>query len=213
MKKTFLTAFILFASIATANARPVSYPGGITSMVMNNGDRNSWHVHYSPTAKYSLGLLNEYQRNEDYLLSALQGNYLVKRWNEKDSQANIYLKTGIGAAHAFSGDQDGDTNPAAFAGVAADWENRRFFTSYENRYVEAGDIDNFYTQSARVGVAPYVADYGSLHTWFMLEVDHKPNNDDKFTVTPLVRFFKGDNLVEAGVSDQGDVLFNWVYRY
>lgn len=213
MKKAVLAVLVLLTGMANAEARPVSYPGGVTSMIMNNGDANSWHLHYSPTAKYSLGLLNQYQRNEDYWLSALQGNVLLKRWNNKDSQANLYLKTGVGAAHSFSGENDGETDPAVFTGIAADWENRRFFTSYENRYTEAGDIDDFYQQKARVGVAPYVADYGSLHTWFMIEFEHEPEREDKFTVTPLVRFFKGDHLVEAGVSDEGDVLFNWVYRY
>ena len=94
-----------------------------------------------------------------------------------------------------------------------DWENRRFFTSYENRYTKAGDLKDFYMQSARVGIAPYIGDYGDLHTWAMLEVDHSPQGEDHFTVTPMVRFFKDVHLVEAGVSNRGDVLFNWVIRY
>lgn len=68
-------------------------------------------------------------------------------------------------------------------------------------------------QSARVGVAPYVGDYGDLHTWLMLEVEHNPEADDKFTLTPLVRLFKDVHLVEAGMGDDGSVLFNWVIRY
>ena len=148
---------------------------------------------------------------QEFILT--QMNNLLKRWNQKNSQANIYLKSGVGAATAFSGKNDGETKPAGFVGFAADWENRRFFTSYENRYFEGGEIDSFYKQSARVGVAPYEGDYGDLHTWLMLQVDHKPQDDEEFTVTPLVRLFKGVNLWEAGVSDNGDILFNWVVRY
>ena len=199
--------------IPSVHARPVSYPDAWTSMTMNNAESHWLHLHYSPTARYSLGYKLEYWRDGDYTINALQMNNLLKRWNMPDAQANLYLKSGVGAAYSDKGDFDGEIDPAVFTGIAADWENRRFFTSYENRYTEAGDIDDFYMQSARVGVAPYIGDYGDLHTWLMLQVDHIPENNDQFTVTPLVRLFKDVHLIEAGVSNHGDVMFNWVIRY
>lgn len=197
----------------SVHARPVSYPGGWTLMLMNDGDKNTAHLHYSPTAKTSLGYKFEYWRDREFTLNAVQMNNLLKRWNEKDSQANLYLKSGVGAAYSDRGDFDGETGAAGFTGIAADWENRRFFTSYENRYTEAGRIANFYTQSARVGVAPYIGDYGDLHTWLMVQVEHSPESKDNFTVTPLVRFFKDVHLLEAGMSNRGEILFNYVFRY
>jgi hypothetical protein len=199
--------------IPSAHARPVSYPGGVTLMLMNDGDKNTAHLHYSPTAKTSLGYKFEYWREKDFTLNAIQMNNLLKRWNKKDSQANIYLKSGIGVAHSNSGDFDNETEAAGFTGLATDWENRRFFISYENRYTEAGDIDDFYQQSARVGWAPYEGDYGDLHTWMMLQVEHMPEAKDNVTVTPLVRFFKGVHLLEAGMNNHGKLLFNYVLRY
>ncbi|MBI1302040.1 MAG: hypothetical protein GC137_10385 [Alphaproteobacteria bacterium] len=199
--------------IPSIYARPVSYPGGWTVMLMNNGDMNSAHVHYSPTAKTSLGYKFEYWRDKDFTLNAVQMNNLLKRWNEKDSQANLYLKSGLGITYSDEGDFDGETSAAGFSGIAADWENRRFFTSYENRYTEAGEIDDFYQQSARLGWAPYEGDYGDLHTWLMLQVDHSPESKDNFTVTPLVRLFKDVHLLEAGMNNRGEVLFNYVFRY
>ncbi len=196
-----------------AFARPVSYPGGVTAMFMNNGDVNSVHIHYSPTAKYSIGYKGEYWREGEYTFQGVQLNNLLKRWNNPDSQANLYLKSGIGAAYSDHGDFEHETEPAAFTGIAADWEDRRFFVSYENRYTEAGDIDDFFMQSARVGVAPYIGEYGDLHTWLMLQVEHKPESRDEVTVTPLVRFFKDVHLVEAGMNNNGEVLFNWIIRY
>ena len=142
-----------------------------------------------------------------------QLNYLVKRWNAEASQANFYMKSGAGAAYSDLGRFDGKTEAAGFTGIAMDWEDRRFFTSYSNRYTHAGDIDKFYMQSARVGVAPYIGDYGDVHTWLMLQGDHSPEGDDHFTVTPLVRFFKGEYLAEAGISNHGDILFNAVIRF
>ncbi|MBI1300586.1 MAG: hypothetical protein GC137_02910 [Alphaproteobacteria bacterium] len=191
-----------------AEARPVSYPGGYTAMFMNDGDANSVHLHYSPTAKYSLGYKFEHRRELDINIHALQMNNLLKRWNNEDSQANLYLKSGVGTAVS-----DDESNPAFYTGVAADWETRRYFVSYENRYLDAGDDVDFYRQSARVGVVPYVGEYGDLHTWLMLQVDHEPEDRNKIEVTPLIRLFKGVHLVEGGISNQGNVLFNWVIRY
>ena len=213
MKYLFLGLLGLCVSTLPAQARPVSYPSGWTAMVMNSGDANSVHVHYSPTAYTSVGVRSEYRREGDYLINAVQMNNLLKRWNKKDSQANLYLKSGIGIAYSDHGDFDGETDVAGYTGIAADWEDRRYFISYENRYIEAGDIDDGYMQSARVGITPYIGDYGDLHTWLMVQVDHAPESDEKVTVTPLVRLFKDVHLMEAGVSNQGDVLFNYVLRF
>ncbi len=193
-------------------ARPVSYPGGWTVMQMNDMDANALHLHYSPSAKYSLGYKAEYWREEDWQFHGVQLNYLAKRWNALASQANFYLKSGAGLAYSDYQAFDGKTELAAFTGLALDWEDRRFFASYENRAYDAGDIATFFTQKARVGIAPYVGDYGDLHTWLMLQLDHNPEAEDHFTVTPLVRFFKGEYLAEAGMNENGDVLFNWVIR-
>lgn len=199
--------------IPAVQARPVSYPGGWTAMFNNDGDKNTAHLHYSPTAKTSVGYKFEYWRDKDFTLNAVQMNNLIKRWNKKDSQANIYLKSGLGVVHGDNSAGQSKTELGGFTGIATDWENRRFFTSYENRYTEAGDIDDFYQQSARIGWAPYEGDYGDTHTWLMLQVEHAPEAEDNFTVTPLVRVFKGVHLLEAGMNTRGEVLFNYVFRY
>ncbi len=199
--------------IHSAQARPVSYPGGITAMTMNNGEANTFHLHYSPTAKTSLGYKFEYWRDKELKINAFQMNNLLKRWNKKDSQANLYLKSGIGLAHSDDGKYNGDNSAVGYTGIAADWEDRRYFVSYENRYTEAGKLDDFYMQSARVGWAPYEGDYGDLHTWLMLEVSHLPENKDNFEITPMVRLFKDVHLLEAGMNTKGEILFNYVIRY
>lgn len=210
MRKYMITAFagLLCLGASEAQARPVSYPGGTSVMIMNDADMNSVHIDYSPSTKYAVGYAAEYWREGDYTIQAVELNNLLKRWNNEDSQANLYLKSGIGVAI-----DDDQNDPAIFTGMAADWEDRRYFVSYENRYTQAGDIDDFYMQSGRVGVAPYVGEYGDVHTWLMLQVDHKPESEDQITVTPLVRVFKGTHLIEAGMSNKGKVLFNWVKQF
>ncbi len=194
---------------ASVLARPVSYPGGITIMQKNDMDRNSFHIHYSPSAKYSIGYKGEYWRDEKWQFHGVQLNHLVKRWNAPASQANFYIKSAIGIVHS----EETDTDLGVFTGVALDWENRRLFTSYENRLNEAGEIDRFFTQKARVGVAPYIGDYGDLHTWLMLQIDHNPERDDPIKLTPLVRIFKNEYLTEIGVSEDGNALVNLIIRF
>lgn len=194
-------------------ARPVSYPGGWTFVTTNDSDAHALLVHYSPTARYSIGYRLEYKRDEDVTLNALQSNILLKRWNGADSQGNLYFKGGLGTAFSDKGMFDRETEPLVFGGVAADWEDRRYFVSYENRGLYAGDIGQNFSQRARIGVAPYEGDYGDLHTWLMLEVQHFPEREDHVRVAPLVRLFKGVALGEAGIDNKGDVLFNFTYRF
>lgn len=189
-------------------ARPVSYPTGWTAMLMNDGEKNNAHIHYSPTAKVSVGYKFEYWRDNEITLNAVQMNNLLKRWNKRESQANLYLKSGIGVAH-----KSDQVRTAGFTGIAADWEDRRYFISYENRYTDPGSLDDYYQQSARFGWAPYEGDYGDLHTWLMLKIEHMPEDDNHITVTPLIRLFRDVHLFEAGVNDKGEILFNYVFRY
>lgn len=209
--KYFGACLVTVVSVAIA-ARPVSYPGGTTIMQQNDVDRHSLHVHYSPTARYSIGYRGEYWRDAKWQFHGGQVNYLLRRWNRPASQANIYLKSAAGIALSDEGAFDNEREAALIAGIAMDWEDRRFFTSYENRAYRAGDIDSFFMQKARIGIAPYIGDYGDLHTWLMVQIDHVPENDNPVSVTPLLRFFKGVQLAEFGVSDEGEVLFNWIIR-
>lgn len=204
---------LLLAMPAMALARPVSYPGGWTWMQQNDLNAYSVHAHYSPTARYSIGYKGEYWRQEDWQFHGVQLNTLVKRWNTPDSQANLYFKNAAGVAYSDFGTFNNRSQAANITSIAADWETRRYFTSYVASYYYAGDIAKFFMHKARVGVAPYIGDYGDIHTWLMLQVDHNPTRHKNFAITPLVRFFKDEYLVEAGMSQTGDVLFNWIIRF
>ena len=194
-----------------AEARPVSYPGGWTAMQMNNGDASTLHVHYSPTFKDSIGLYSERNWGEDWHFTGVQYNRLIKRWNTPNSQANLYFKAAAGQADPFG---DGaDVKAAGFVGVSADWETRRWFASYEARGYDLGFTKDA-RQSARVGVAPYIGDYGDLHTWLMLQVDNQPEADTPTTLTPLVRFFYDVQLLEIGYTPESEeLMLNWIVRF
>ena len=209
MKKLLMTAALFATPASLAEARPVSYAGGWTVMQMNDVDTSSLHIHYSPTAKTSIGYLYEQMGDGDERsFHMLQVNHLLRRWNMPDAQGNVYLKTALGL-----GENDGHTAAAEFVGIAADFETRRYFTSYEARGTYSHGIEEGFRQSARVGIAPYIGGYNDLQTWLMLEATHRPDARDPLVFTPLVRLFKGPALLEAGYSTNHNILFNWVYRF
>lgn len=208
-----LTLLMIMAGVETVWARPVSYPGGWTVMQRNNEDFNLLHMHYSPTIDYSIGYQGAYWRNKELQTHAIQLNNLIKRWNEEHSQANFYLRSGVGTSHDTSGDRSDSTQEHFFTGISMDWETRRWFTQYENSYHSFGDFEDEFSQSAVVGVAPYIGDYGDLHTWLMLRVDYQPDQSEEFTVTPFVRLFKDVYMLEIGVSHDGDAMVNLIIRF
>lgn len=206
--KNVIFLLMVFLPI-TAQARPVSYAGGW--MLMGEHDMNSSAVDltYSPTARYAIGFRHEYFREDDVQMDTGQLSWLVKRWNNPGSQANIYLQSGAGVAYG-----SGEFEPAAFAGISADWENRRYFTMYSNRALWAGDaMDDEFKHKARVGIAPYIGDAGDIHTWVMIQADYEPGERDDFSVTPLVRVFKGSTLMEAGYNLDGGILLNFTHTF
>lgn len=214
MKPTYLAlagiGAALCATAPPASARPVSYPGGWTVMQMNNGDMSSLHVHYSPTFKDSIGIYSERNWDGDFQFTGVQYNRLVKRWNAPKSQGNLYFKGALGSADPFG---PGGSELAGFIGVAADWETRRWFVSYEARGYDLG-FDQFARQSARVGIAPYIGDYGDLHTWLMIQVENQPEAAETITTTPLVRFFKGVQMVEIGYTlESEEFMLNYIIRF
>lgn len=200
----FCTA-LFFTLADDAAARPVSYADGWMAMTMNDPTSNAATLLYSPTARFALGPFVEHYRETDGELYGLQANFLAHRWNNPDSQGNIYLLSGFG----ITSEDDG----GGYVGMEADWEDRRYYVSYENRYTFADDVKEEYQQKARIGIAPYVAEYGGVHTWLMLQTDHMPEDKDTWTVTPLVRVFTGPYLGEAGVSNRGEFLFNLTITY
>ncbi len=206
----FGAASAVLLAVGPAEARPVSYPGGWTWMQMNNGDYSSLHVHYSPTFRDSIGIYSERNWGEDWHFTGVQYNRLVKRWNEKTSQANLYFKAAAGQADPFGPES---AELAGFVGVAADWETRRWFTSYEARAYDVGSNQTA-RQAARVGIAPYIGDFGDLHTWLMLQVENQPESETPTTVTPLVRFFYNVQLLEIGYTPETEeFMLNWIIRF
>ncbi len=207
-----LIGLIIFFS-NLAESRPVSYPGGKTIMLMNNAYRNSLHLHYSPTSATSLGYRFEHWRKNKFIFNGIQINNLIKRINKPESQANFYIKTGLGSSFSLKKKSNNKQYFSGFAGISIDWETQRFFVAYENRYTEAGEAKNFLNQSFKLGLAPYIGDYGDLHTWLMINLENTTIDNEVLQITPNLRFFKGTHMLEVGASLKGKTMINYIFRY
>lgn len=214
MKRSLIALAVTgLSAVPAADARPVSYPEAWTVIEETDRQSTSLWVHTTLTPKWSLGARSEWDRQQDFIWNGAQATYLARRWFGENYQANVYAIGGAGVVTGVGDAEDG-TSGSGFVGVLADWETRRLFTSYRARYLEAGQFGDTFMQAGRVGFALYEGDTGDLHTWLMVEVDHRPQNDDEIGVTPLVRFFKGAALFEIGWSITDDEpLANFTYRF
>ena len=214
--KAAIAALLSVAALsvsAPASARPVSYQGGWTLIEETDRQGTTGLLHYTPDARYSLGARVDWDRRDDVLFTGAQATWLAKRWFGEDHQANLYLWGAAGLAHGVGGAPD-VTEPSAQLGVMADWETRRLFVGYRASAREFGALDSTAMQAARLGWAPYEGDTGDLHTWLMVELDHRPDNAEPLGVTPLLRLFHGSALFEAGWSVTDDQpLLNLQYRF
>ena len=178
---------IIFCLIPLSlEARPISYSGGSTIMAFSDDMENYFYYHFSPTYKYSIGIaaVNNKFFNDEYFYGRL--TYLLNRKNTKKSQRNLYFKSGISSK---------DFNNY-FYGIHGDWETRRLFLGFGFSEV-SNTTKNYNEQYFQFGIAPYLGGYGDLHTWVMLK-NKKNTLNNGWESYPVLKFFKGDALMEIG---------------
>lgn len=139
---------------------------------------------------------------------APQLDYLLKRWNEADHQANVYLYGAYGPL-SFQN----QTQAAGLAGIEVDAESRKYYASakYEKMWGSLGP--EFYHGEARLGIAPYEAEFSELASWFMIQYQWHPMLTKKEVITPLIRIFYKSVLLETGVSTDGDWMINYMFHF
>ncbi len=196
-----LVVIILSILSFELHARPISYSGGSTIMAFSDNMKNSLYYHYSPSYKYSIGIedIKDKYFKDDY--SYLRFTYLLNRKNTQISQRNLYFQSGVSSKGYDE----------FFYGMHGDWETRRLFVGFGIKETEK-NMQDFSEQFYQVGVAPYLGDYGDLHTWIMLKT--KENSlDNKRSTYPVLKFFKGNCLVEFGYNNKTEWDIHLMYRF
>ena len=191
-------------------SHPVPYQGAVGVMTWNQPLLSDDWITYS--FRHDVAIAARHMRVDmpdgRMHFYAPQLDYLVKRWNMPDAQANIYVYGAYGATTFLN-----RTRAAGLAGLEADAESRKFYVSakYEKMWSSLGS--NFYHSSFRVGAAPYEAEFNEIASWFMLQYDYHPQLSKKFEVTPLVRLFYRSVLLEVGVSTRADWMLNFMFHF
>ena len=183
------------------DARPISYSGGSTIMSFSDNIKDSLYYHYSPSYKYSVGIENIRDKyfNDNY--SYVRFTYLLNRKNTEKSQRNLYLQSGI-SSEGFN---------KFFYGMHGDWETRRLFVGFGLKETKK-KIHDYSEQYYQIGVAPYLGDYGDLHTWIMIKA--KENSlENKWSTYPVLKFFKGNVLMEFGYGEKTEWDVHLMYRF
>lgn len=211
MNLRLLISFVLIGLTSShASAHPVAYQGATGVMTWNQTFMSDHWITYS--FKPNFAVAGRFMRMEmedgELNYSGLQLDYLVKRWNGDDHQANIYVYGGGGNAN-FN-----DSNGGAYlGGFEADAEDRKYFSLIKAEYMKPTVGSEFAHLEGRLGIAPYEAEYSELASWFMVQAQWHPTLQKKFVVTPIARIFYKSFLLETGVSLDGDWMMNFMFHF
>jgi hypothetical protein len=203
-----LKLIFIFSLLGTAWSHPVIYQRGWALNSSNMGQFSNNYVMYSPTNRIAVGVdhWRFTEENSHHEAGLFKMNHLLWRDNSPNYQANIYLHGGLGGLN-LKRDKPG-THGFYMGGVEADWETRTLYVSAKHYQFHApSKLDIFMTQ-ARVGFAPFEADYKQLQSWFMVQAMVIDELQEKVMITPMLRFFYRNVLWEMGSSTRGDWMLN-----
>ena len=188
-----------------AMAKPIAYAHGTTVMAeYGAGTMTEVQVFYAPTFRYSIGgghlALNSDVNDNTRDYTYLRINYLPKRWNFESAQANVFVWGSLGRARI------GETRENQVAwniGGQFDYETRRIYASLRTDQYEANAYSHR-IDTLQLGVAPYKHEYDRLAVWFVLQArDYTGGLHEGTEVAALVRLFKRNTWVEAGLTQDG----------
>lgn len=193
-----------------ASAHPVSYQGALGVMAWNQPFLSDYWITYSylPNAAVAVRAMRMEMPGGEYIVYFPQIDFLAKRWNNPNSQTNIYTYGGFGGAKFQN--QNGY---AGQVGIEADAESRSWFIMGKWETMWSNVTDTFYHGEFRVGLAPYEAEFNEIASWLMIQVQYHPTLNPTYAITPLYRMFYKNVLWEAGVSIKGDWMLNFMFHF
>jgi hypothetical protein len=200
MLRSLLVFIILLSSIS---AHPVIFKNGKVFWVSQTPSFNDIRFGVSQTSNWLIGgrVLEDRKSNETFAL--INNNYLAKRWNSRNSQANIYLLSSVGV-------NTKNSKSMGTFGVHGDWENRQLMVM---QMLEYYSHTSSWVSSSRFAYSPYTVDYSKMSTWLIAQYRIEYNNDEfSYMFIPVVRFFKGNYLLEIG-SNGDDSFFTFMTHF
>lgn len=213
--KLFGTLIVLnllsLAACTDAQAMSVSWQGSTAVMTSSQSFLTDWLVAYSfrnDMAIAARAMRMTMADGTEVKFFAPQFDYLLRRWNGQNFQANVYLNGAFGAQITL-----GKTSRVGIGTFESDIESRTYYASAKVQENFVGIGANQFQSEFRLGLAPYKADYEELASWLMISVQNNPALVRNLSITPLVRIFYKSVLVELGSNLQGDWMFNSMIHF
>ena len=186
MLRLLLVCIIFLNSIS---AHPVVFKNGKVFWVSQSTKFNDLRLGISQTNKWLVGGRILQDRRSDETFALLNNNYLAKRWNSKDAQANIYILSSVGV-------NTKNSESMGTVGVHGDWENRQLMVM---QMIEYFSHNSSWMSGSRLAYSPYKVDYTKMSTWLIAEYQVEYKNDNlSYMFIPVVRVFKNNYLFEVG---------------
>lgn len=227
---------LLALSTETASARPIASKESTMAIAdYRDGAMAEAQLFYAPTHYLSFGIghmeLDDGGTDVRHSVSYLRVNWLAKRWNMANAQANIFVWGGLGSARlggwtydpglppprtpghdhivppesSENGIVESDTSYSYNGGGQIDYETRRIYVSFKTD-MQYSDLFKHRADTLQFGYAPYEHDTDSLATWFVVSGRNYDGDMHEDTeVALLLRFFKKRVWVEAGATLEGKI--------
>lgn len=207
IKQGFLILILLMGS--TVLAHPVGYKGSLGIMSYNSSTMNEILLTYSVSPRFAVAQTYLKDSKSEFYIPRL--NFLAQRWNNTDSQGNIYLSAGSGIEK-----QDSKNFQTHLGEVVLDWESRKYYTYFEHLYLRRSNglnsnipWDDYNHSKLRLGFAPFMADYEDLNIWCIAQFD-KHGDEKQINATQFLRFYRKNVLWEIGAGFDGSMAFNFM---
>ena len=194
MFRIFFTLIILLSSVS---AHPVIFKNGKVFWITQNPSFNDIRLGVSKTNSWLIGgrLLEDRKSNETFAL--VNNNYLAKRWNNRNSQANFYLLSSVGL-------NTRNSKSMGTIGIHGDWEDRRFMVM---QMIEHFSHNSALVSNTRLAYSPYKVDYSKTSTWLIAHYRIEYNdNQYSYMFFPVIRLFKKNYLFEIGYNGNDSFL-------
>ena len=177
----FRRLILLVFLISNLSAHPVIFKNGKVFWLTQNPTYNDLRFGISKTSNWYIGFRLLEDRKEEKTFALMNNNILAKRWNNENSQANLYLLSSVGLNTKSS-------KVMSTVGVHGDWENRRFMVMEMLEYYSYNDS---LVSNTRLAFSPFTVDYSKISTWLIAHyrVSYKDKNASDMFI-PVLRIFK-----------------------
>ena len=183
------TFFALIFFLSAISAHPVIFKNGKVFWLTQNPSFNDIRFGVSKSSNWLIGGRFLEDRNSNETFALINNNFLAKRWNNRNSQANLYLLSSVGL-------DTKNSKSMGTIGLHGDWEDRQFMVM---QMLEYYSYSSAVVSNTRFAYSPYTVDFSKTSTWLIAHYRVEYSNDKySYMFFPVVRLFKKNYLVEIG---------------